>query len=156
MQVDIVDFPVTRIAALEFRGPVRELPHAVQSFITWRYASGVSPADRCKSFGVAHNNPDTEPADFRFDVCGELLDDEQVAPNPQGVIEKSIPGGRCARVRHLGPRDRLGETIYPLYRDWLPASGETPRDYPLFFHYVTTKLGPDPEHDITDVYLPLQ
>ena len=67
-----------------------------------------------------------------------------------------VDAGRCARVRHLGLRDRLGETIYPLYRDWLPASGETPRDFPLFFHFVTTDPGTDSEHGLTDVYLPLR
>lgn len=157
MQVDIVHFPATRIAALEHRGAIRELPRTVQDYIAWRQHSGLSPVERSKSFGIAYSNPDTTPPEqFRFDVCGELLEGEQVQPNPQGVVEKIIPAGRCARVRHLGPRDRLGETIYPLYRDWLPASGEAPRDYPLFFHYVTTKLSPDPAHDITDVYLPLQ
>ena len=156
MQVDIVEFPQTRIAVLEFRGPVRELPQAVQTFITWRQHSGVSLAESCHSFGIAHNNPDAAPEDFRFDICSELRDDDRLVPNPQGVIEKRIPAGRCACVRHIGPRDRLGEAIYPLYRDWLPASGESPRDFPLFFHYVTLKFGPDAEHDITDVYLPLQ
>ena len=156
MQVDIVEFPITRVAALEHRGAVHEVPSTVHAFIAWRQASGISAVERCKSFGVAHNNPDTAPQDFHFDVCGELLVGERVRPNPQGVVEKIIPAGRCARVRHLGPRDRLGETIYPLYRDWLPASGESPRDFPLFFHYVTVKLGYDPEHDITDVYLPLK
>ncbi len=156
MQVDIVQFPATRIAALEHRGPTRELPRSVQVFIVWRQRSGVSPVAQCRSFGIPYSNPDTTPpADFRFDICGELGAGESVAANPEGVVEKTIPAGRCARVRHLGPRDRLGETIYPLYRDWLPASGETPRDFPLFFHDVTTKLGPDPEHDITDIYLPL-
>lgn len=156
MQVDIVEFSEVRVAALEFRGPLRELPRAVQSFMAWRQQSGVSPVEQCRSFGIAHNNPDTAPDDFHFDICGELRVEDQIVPNPQEVIEKRIPGGRCARVRHLGPRDRLGETIYPLYRDWLPASGETPRDFPLFFHYVTLKFGLDTDHDITDVYLPLQ
>ncbi len=157
MQVDIVQFPATRIAALEHRGPTRELPRSVQTFIAWRQRSGVSSVAHCRTFGIPYGNPDTTPpADFRFDLCGELGAGETVAANPEGVVEKTIPAGRCARVRHLGRRDRLGETIYPLYRDWLPASGETPRDFPLFFHYVTTDPGPDSEHDVTDVYLPLR
>ena len=38
---------------------------------------------------------------------------------------------------------------------WFPDSGETLREYPIFFHYVN--VGPDvKEHDmVTDVYLPL-
>lgn len=156
MQVEIVEFPATRIAALAHRGPVRQLPHTVQAFIAWRQASGVSPVARAKTFGIAHNNPDTAPDDFHFEVCGELLEGEAVAANPQGVVEAIIPAGRCARVRHEGLREHLGQTIYPLYRDWLPASGETPRDFPLFFHYVTVNPGPDSEDDITDIYLPLR
>ena len=157
MQVDIVQLPATRIAALEHRGPTRDVPRSVQVFIAWRRRSGVSPVERCSSFGIPYSDPDTTPpADFRFDLCGELGEGEAVAANPEGVVEQAILAGRCARVRHLGLRNRLGETIYPLYHDWLPASGETPRDFPLFFHYVTTKHGPDPEHDITDIYLPLR
>jgi len=46
--------------------------------------------------------------------------------------------------------------VAPLFTEWLPASGETLGDFPLFFHYVN--VGPDvAEHEmITDVYLPLR
>jgi len=80
-----------------------------------------------------------------------------VPANPQGVVARIIPGGRCARVRHRGTHTRLGESaIYPLYRDWLPGSGEELRDFPLYFHYLN--LQPEtPEHElVTDVYLPLK
>ena len=91
---------------------------------------------------------------FRFDICGSVTED--VPPNPQGVITKTIPGGRCAVVRHLGSRDRVAESIYPLYREWLPQSGEALRDFPLFFDYLN--LSPEaPENAlITDIYLPLK
>ena len=81
---------------------------------------------------------------------------DDVPANPQGVITKSIPGGRCARVRHCGAHTRIGESIYPLYRDWLPESGEELRDFPLYFHYLN--LMPEtPEHElVTDIYLPLK
>jgi hypothetical protein len=67
---------------------------------------------------------------------------------------KTIPGGRCAVVRYLGSHNRLGESIYPLYREWLPTSGEELRDYPLYFQYLN--LLPDiAEADlVTDIYLP--
>jgi AraC family transcriptional regulator len=156
MQVEIVQFETTPIAVLEHRGPVERLNDTVGQFIAWRKESGLSPIKTSRTFGVAYDNPDTtEPDAFRFDVCGEVLTD--VPANSQGVVTKHIPGGRCARVRHLGSHTRLGEgTIYPLYRDWLPQSGEELRDFPLYFHYLN--LLPDtPEHElITDVYLPLK
>lgn len=79
-----------------------------------------------------------------------------VPKNPQGVVNKLIPGGRCAVVRHCGSHDKMGESIYYLYREWLPQSGEGLRNFPLFFHYLN--LMPEtPEHDlVTDIYLPLK
>ncbi len=156
MQVDIVHFATTRIATLEHRGSVERLNDAVGQFIEWRKTSGLSPKQSSRTFGIAYDNPDTtEPDKFRFDIGGEVAND--VPANPQGVVTRFIPAGRCARVRHVGSHTRLGESvIYPLYRDWLPHSGEELRDFPLFFHYLN--LIPDTaEHElVTDVYLPLR
>jgi len=79
-----------------------------------------------------------------------------VPENPQGVVNGVIPEGRCAMVLHLGSHDCMGDTIYPLYREWLPQSGEKPGDFPLFFRYVN--LMPEvAEHElVTEVYLPLK
>lgn len=156
MDVEIVDFETTRIAVLEHRGPIELLNDSVGQFITWRKASGLSPVKASRTFGIAYDNPDTTaPAKFRFDIGGEVA--AEVPANPQGVVAKSIPGGRCARVRHRGTHTRLGESaIYPLYRDWLPESGEELRDFPLYFHYLNL-LPETPEHElVTDVYLPLK
>jgi AraC family transcriptional regulator len=156
MQIEIIHFATTRIAVLEHRGPPDLLNDSVGTFIAWRKTSGLSPILTSRTFGIAYDNPDTtEPDRFRFDIGGEVSTDVPV--NPQGVVTKSIPGGRCARLRHHGSHLRLGESaIYPLYRDWLPQSGEELRDFPLYFHYLN--LLPDtPEHElVTDVYLPLK
>lgn len=59
-------------------------------------------------------------------------------------------------MRHLGSRDRIADSVYYLYRDWLPDSGEELRDFPLFFHYLN--LVPFvAEHElVTDIHLPLR
>ena len=69
---------------------------------------------------------------------------------------KTIAGGRCAVLRHLGSDDMLGESVRYLYSEWLPRSGEELRDSPLFFQRV--HFFPDvPEHEaITDIFLPLR
>lgn len=155
MEVKIRNFKQTPIAVLEHRGPPDLLNDSVKIFIDWRKSSGLSPVSTSDTFGIAYDNPDTAvPEEFRFDICGAVTGD--VPANQQGVINKIIPAGRCAVVRHLGSHQRLGESIYYLYRDWLPGSGEELRDFPLFFHYLN--LIPDtPEHElVTDVYLPLK
>jgi AraC family transcriptional regulator len=43
-----------------------------------------------------------------------------------------------------------------LYEDWLPGSGESLRDFPIFFHYVNVGPNVREEDMITDVYLPLK
>lgn len=155
MQVQIVDFPETRVAALEHRGQVGHLNNTLQSFIDWRKQTGLSPVQSSRTFGIPYGNPDTTPPDdFRFDICGEV--NALVPSNPQGVRELVIPAGRCAVVRHSGSTDCIGETIYPLYRDWLPSSGEELRDFPIFFHYLS--VFPETPQDAwqTDIYLPLK
>lgn len=154
MQVQILDFAETRVAALEHCGPTGLVNESVRKFIDWRKQSGQSPVASSRTFGIPRSNPDTTPAEaFRFDICGEI--DEPVAPNSFNVRELVIPGGRCAVVRHVGSTEHIGETIYPVYRDWLPSSGEELRDQPLFFHYLS--VFPETPHDQwqTDIYIPL-
>lgn len=155
MDVKIVEFPETKVAVLAHRGAPEKLNDSAVKFIEWRKQSGFSPVKHSLTFGIAYDDPEvTEPEKFRFDICGEVA--EKVPENPQGVKNGVIPGGRCAVVRHLGSHDRIGESVYPLYREWLPQSGETLRDFPLFFNYLN--LVPDvAEHElVTDVYLPLR
>lgn len=155
MEVNIIDFEETKVAVLEHRGTPALINDSVGIFIEWRKSSGLSPVKSSESFGVAYDNPDTtDPEQFRFDICGSVS--EVVPDNPQGVVNKIIPRGRCAVIRHHGSHDRIGSCAYYLYRDWLPESGEELRDFPLYFHYLN--LLPDTsEHElITDIYLPLK
>jgi AraC family transcriptional regulator len=154
MQVQILEFATTRVAALEHRGPIGLINESVRKFIDWRKESGQSPVPSSRTFGIPHSNPDTTPGDeFRFDICGEI--DEPVASNAYGIRELVIPGGRCAVVRHTGSTDHIGETIYPVYRDWLPASGEELRDHPLFFDYLSVSADTPQDQWQTDIYIPL-
>lgn len=155
MQVRIVEFAAVRLAALEHRGPPNQVSETVHRFIDWRASSGQSPVASSRTFGIPFNNPDTiAPEDFRFAVCGEM--DQALAANAQGVHELSLPAGRCAVVRHVGSPDHIGETIYPIYRDWLPSSGEELRDQPLFFHYLSVYPQTPLQQWQTDIYVPLR
>lgn len=155
MDVKIVDFDETMIAVKEHRGDPKRLNESVQKFIEWRKSSGLSPVNTSRTFGIPYDDPDmVEPEQFRFDICGSIS--TAVPENPQGVVNRRIPGGRCARVRHFGSTDRISESVYWLYREWLPESGEELRDFPVFFHYLKL-MSETPEHElITDIYLPLK
>ena len=150
--VEIVDFPETKVAALEHRGAAADTYNTTRRFIEWRRANGVLPATS-RTYGIHYTREDAPPSEYRLDICASVESD--VLPNPQGVVTKVIPKLRCARMRHLGSRENVACAAY-LYNEWLPTSGESLGDYPFIFHYVN--VGPDVrDHDmITDVYLPLK
>jgi AraC family transcriptional regulator len=152
--VQIVVFESTRVAVLEHRGDPKLIGDSIRRFIEWRKQNDLSPRVSA-TFNLLYGDPqDTPPADFRLDICAATP--RPVAENPFGVVEETIPGGRCAVLRHVGSDDTLGETLTYLYASWLPASGEEPRDFPLYLQRV--RFFPDvPEHEaVTDVFLPLR
>lgn len=153
MPVHIVNFPETRVAALEHHGPESQTYQSTLKFIEWRQANRIGP-DQGNTYGIHYTDPaNTFPEDFRLDICVSVA--EEVPENPQGVVNKIIPACRCAVARHKGSRQHVSAAEYLVY-EWLPDSGEALGDFPIFFHYVN--VGPDvPEHAmITDVYLPLK
>ncbi len=155
MNVEIIDFTETPVALVEHKGPREQVLNSVGQFIAWRKETGLSPVKSSKTFGVPYNDPNTTaPEDFRFDVCGSH--GGEVPANDYGVKSGVIPGGRCAVIRLSGSHEKIDETIYHLYRDWLPQSGEELRDYPCFFQYLNFIYEVD-ECDLqTDIFLPLK
>jgi AraC family transcriptional regulator len=153
MNVQIAHFPETNVAVLEHRGPPHLEHETVRRLIEWRLANRLHP-DRHRSYGIHYNDPrNTPPEEYRVDFCISVEHD--VPSNPQGVVNKTIPGGRCAVVRHFGSRENVSAAAY-VYEVWFPKSREVLRDFPIFFHYVN--VGPNiQDHEmITDVYLPLR
>ena len=59
-------------------------------------------------------------------------------------------------LRVVGHTDNLEPAALYLYRDWLPASGEEARDFPLYCQRLS--FFPEvPEHEaVADVFLPLR
>jgi AraC family transcriptional regulator len=154
MTPDLVQFETTRVAVLEHRGPVTHLMASVARFVEWRKAEPDASGVQRRVFGIAYDDPQkTEPEAFRFDICAEI--DQPLRANATGIIEKTIPGGRCAVARHIGSTDAIGETVHALYAKWLPQSGEQLREFPCFFQYIK-RVPTVLEHEqVTDVYLPI-
>jgi len=155
MKVEIVNFTETRVALLKHRASPDLINDTVSAFTEWRKESGLSPEKSSNSYGIAYDDPKTtEPEKFRFDLCGSVNKDVPV--NPQGVTTSTIPGGRCARIRHHGPHEGMSAAICALYQEWLPESNEALRDFPCFFHYLNLFPAVDEHELLTDIYLPLK
>jgi AraC family transcriptional regulator len=151
--VEVVELSATRIALLTHRGDHRGLNDSIQRFIAWRRRANL-PRDRHATFNILYADPQTTPPEeFRMGIA--VATEGEIAPNVEGVEASLLPGGPCARLRHIGSTDFLEPVFRCLYGEWLPASGREPRDFPPFLQRL--KFYPDvPDAEaVTDVYLPL-
>ncbi|WP_229679144.1 AraC family transcriptional regulator [Silvimonas amylolytica] len=153
LQPEIVERAATPVAILQHQGDPALLGQTIRRFIAWRKRNQMPPSTHA-TFNVLYNDPYTTPAaQYRIDLA--VACPPPVVGGDEGLVADVLPGGRYARLRYTGPDETLGAAIRALYVDWLPYSGETLRDTPLWIERV--RFYPDvPEHQaISDIYLPL-
>lgn len=154
MNVEIVDFVSRKIAFVEHKGNPKNVFETAAKFIAWRQHTGLSPITTSNTYGIPNGDPNSlAPEQFSFKICGTV--DTQIPANEFGVENGELPAMRCARVRHVGSHDLLEPVVYQLYQSWLPQSGESLFDHPVFFHYHNFVHQVDECDLITDIYLPL-
>jgi len=134
MNVTIKNLDARRLAVIEHHGDPKLMGDSINKLINWAKAQPINVKPKAgEAFGFAYNDPKLTPAtDFRFDLA--ITIPEQFTLKGE-VIEKRLPAGRYAVVMHKGSRDNIGDTVYPIYRDWLPNSGEELADLPCIFCY---------------------
>ena len=152
--VTIRDVSTTKVAIMEHRGSPATLPATLQRFIAWRKAAGLHPSTS-PTFNVwrSERRP-AQPSDYSVDLC--VGTDRPIAADDAEVKPGEIPGGRCAVLRVVGYTDNLEPAALYLYRDWLPASSEEVRDFPIYCQRL--RFFPEvPEHEtVAELFLPLK
>jgi len=152
--VTIRDVSATPVAIIEHRGDPATLGASIQRFIAWRKAAGLHPRTS-PTFNVwrSERRP-AAPEDYSVDLCvGTGL---PIEADGDGVKAGEIPGGRCAVLRVVGDTHNLEPAALYLYREWLPASGEEARDFPIYCQRLSF-LPEVPEHEaVAAVFLPLK
>ncbi|MFZ6757728.1 AraC family transcriptional regulator [Undibacterium sp. Ji50W] len=151
--VKIITFPATSIAVLEHRGDPALLNSSIQKFIAWRRQNKLSPSVSATFNLIYDDLENCIPSQYRFDLGAAVQ--TPVEENAAGIVNKIIPEGSCAVLRHTGSDALLGASIRFLYGQWLPQSGASLRDFPLFLQRLS--FYPDvPEHQMMiDIFLPL-
>jgi AraC family transcriptional regulator len=153
-QVAIREVVPTRVAMFEHRGDPETLDVTIQRFIAWRKAAGLSPRNS-STFNIWHSERrPADPADYRMDLCVGVGADQPIDTADGTVKVGEIPGGRCAVLRVTGDTHNLEPAALYLYRDWLPASGEEMRDFPIYcqrFFLDEPELG-----TAAELFLPLK
>ncbi|WP_369724373.1 GyrI-like domain-containing protein [Bradyrhizobium sp. LLZ17] len=152
--VTIRDVPPTRVAIMEHRGSPATLGATIQRFIAWRKKAGLHPSTSPTFTVWRSERRPASPADYCTDLC--VATEQPIEANGEQIKAGEIPGGRCAVLRVIGNTDNLEPAALYLYRDWLPASGEEARDFPIYCQRLS--LFPEvPEHEaVAQVFLPLK
>jgi AraC family transcriptional regulator len=153
--VMIRDMPPTPVAIMEHRGDRATLGDTIQRFIAWRKAAGLSP-ETSPTFNIFRSERcPAVAADYSMDLC--VGTDQPIDPNDAQMKAGVIPGGRCAVLRYPGNTHNLEPAALYLYRDWLPASGEEARDFPIYCQRRLSFFPDVPVHEVAvEVFLPLK
>ncbi len=155
MKVEIKQVDKIRLAVVEHRGDPQFVGNSVNKLINWAKAQVINLKPKPgEAFAIAYDDPKTTPPEqFRMDL-GIKIPASLKLNNI--VIEKYLPAGRYAVTMHQGSRDKLGDTVYPLYREWLPTSGEELGDLPCIFCYYNFDYEVAETESLTEVWLLLR
>ena len=135
-----------RLAVSEHRGSYMDIGRAF-SRVRDRVGSG------SLMVAIYEDDPDAvPPADLRS-AAGTIVDPGMRIPH--GLAERIVPAGRYAIMRYIGPYSSMHAAYLWLYGQWLPSSGEEPRDHPIIEEYLTDPAPTPPVDAVTDILLPL-
>ena len=135
-----------RLAVSEHRGSYMDIGRAF-SRVRDRVGSG------SLMVAIYEDDPDAvPPADLRS-AAGTVVDPGMKIPH--GLAERMVPVGRYAIMRYIGPYSSMHAAYLWLYGQWLPSSGEEPRDHPIIEEYLTDPATTPPVDAVTDILLPL-
>ena len=135
-----------RLAVSEHRGSYMDIGRAF-SRVKDRIGAGNSMV------AIYEDDPDAvPPADLRS-AAGTVIDPDTRIPCD--LVERTVPAGRYAIMRYVGPYSSMHVAYLWLYGQWLPSSGEEPRDHPIVEEYLTDPASTPPVDAVTDILLPL-
>ena len=153
--VTIRDVLPTPVAIIEHRGDRATLGATIERFIAWRRAAGLSP-ETGPTFNIFRSERIPEnPSDYSMDLC--VGTDLPIDPKDEVMKPGVIPGGRCAVLRVVHDTHNLEPAARYLYGDWLPASGEEARDFPIYCQRHFSHIPGAPLNEaVVELFLPLK
>lgn len=149
--VEIRQDPARRLAAMPHKGAYAEIGRAFEKGGAVLAARKLIGA--CSGMvGVYYDDPSAVAvADLRSHAGFEIAS----GPIDPPLEQVNLPAGRHAVLRFKGPYSGLPAAYEQLYRNWLPGSGETPADSPVFEVYLNTPMDVAPEELLTEICVPL-
>ena len=157
MDVRIETLPAVEVSTCRRLGTYPEsAPKAWQALWTW--AKEKNLAGQVKElYGWSRDDPRSTPAErCRYDAC-MAFEGGAVADADAGIETQSLPGGRYALYRHVGPYAKIGEVFRQLDREWLSSSEERADMQRPHLEIYALQPSDTPEDElITDLAVPLE
>lgn len=151
--VEIVTTEAIHVAQYTHIGPLENLGKSIQTFIEWRKSNQLPPS-KSRTFNFLYDDPtQTPPADYRFGLACAV--NQPLTEDITPLTQATIPAGRYAKVRHVGPDAVLENIVNFLYGNWLPNSKERLGAFPPFFERIHFYPDVAEAESVTDVFLPL-
>jgi AraC family transcriptional regulator len=142
--------PTLRVGAIRHVGPYEDMKAAFDRLHQVVAASDLRAA---RILGLYYDDPQTTaPEALRADAAVVL---PEGAPVPDGLIEREIPGGRYARVDHVGPYEGLAGAWRQLIHESLPQQGYRIGDGITHEEYLTLPGDPSAPEPRTALYAPV-
>jgi AraC family transcriptional regulator len=153
MNVEITNMPEMRVAAVRHVGPYSQIGQAFASLggIVGKTALVREPG--AVMIAVFHDDPRAVPPERLRSDAGLVVSDR--ATLPPGLQESRVPGGRYARLLHVGPYEGLPAAWGRLMGEWLPASGHRPGDSASYEIYRNDPTTTPSEELRTELYAPI-
>ena len=145
--VRVEERPECRLAVAEHRGSYMGIGRAFARVVD---RMGL----RKPMVAIYEDDPDAVPEAALRAVAGAVIGLQDVAP--ADLFVRTVPAGRFAVMRYIGPYASMHAAYLWLYGQWLPASGWEPRDHPVIEEYLTDPATTPPAQAVTDILLPLR
>ncbi len=149
--VSIQHFPPLTLLSSPHKGSFLDIGRAfgrVQNAI-----AGPTAAGQLRMIAIYYDDPELTVERELRSRAGVAVDRDD--PTPDGLQRVTIPGGPHAVLRYRGPYASMHAAYQWLYGTWLPNSGATPGEHPVFEDYLNDPVVTAPHDLLTDICLPL-
>jgi AraC family transcriptional regulator len=152
-RLETITLPRLRVAAIEHRGDYQLTAKCFERLMAVAATTGLLTGET-RTIGIYHDDPESVPQErLRSTACITVPADWV----PSGELgEAYVEGGRYARIVHRGPYPELKAAYDWLYRNWLPANGEEPRNLPCLEEYLNDPRQVSAKDLETAVLMPLE
>ena len=152
--ISIKTLDPAKAAGVAHKGPYHEIGSAFNRLGAVIGSRGLMGA-ATGMVAVYRDGPGSKP-DAELSSHAAVLLGAGFPPDTPGLDYFDLDGGRYAVLEHKGPYATLGAAWDWLYGEWLPKSGEEPRDAPPYEVYVNDPRTTPAEDLRTDIRLPLK